>query len=228
MILSIETSGKLCSIAFGNENRTLLEYNLEIPMQHAVLLSTFVKQGLQFLGESSVVSEKDREEVNLVAVAIGPGSFTGLRIGLSYAQGFCFGRNIDIVGISNHQLLAVRRPLGKETVYTVIDARREEVYLARLEISAENYPQLIEHKLVHKAELPASLQSDAALILNEQVILADDILRRIKEDRRCTIQRVRCTASDLLELSGQKQRLEGTDDLSSLEPMYIRPFAGVL
>ncbi len=228
MILGIETSGKLCSIAFGKASYTLLEYNLEIPMQHAVLLGSFVEQGLRFLGESSVIPEQEKEEVDLLAVAIGPGSFTGLRIGLSYAQGFCYGHNIPIVGISNHQLLAARRPLGVETVYTLIDARREEVYLARLEISPEEYPRLIEHKLVLKADLAGTLHSGAVLLLNEQVTLNGDILDKIREERRCTVHRARCTASDLLKLADQKQMLEGADDLGILEPMYIRPFAGVL
>jgi len=228
MILGIETSGKLCSIAFGDEDRALLEYNLEIPMQHAVLLAHFAEQGLRFLQQSSFLPGQDNKKIELVAVAIGPGSFTGLRIGLSYAQGFCYGKKIPIVGISNHQLLAVKRPQGAQTVYTLIDARREEVYLARLDISVEGYPRLAEHKLAQKNELPQAFPSGAVLILDEQMTLYEDILNRIEKECRCTVLRARCTAADLLKLAGRKQRLEGADTLSGLEPMYIRPFAGVL
>ena len=228
MILGIETSGNLCSLAFGDESHAVLEYNLEIPMQHAVLLARFVEQGLQFLKQSSFVPEQDKKEIDLVAVAIGPGSFTGLRIGLSYAQGFCYGKRIPIVGISNHQLLAAHRPSGVPAVHTLIDARREEVYLARLEIAAGGYPRLVEHKLVQKSELPQTLPTGGVLVLNEQVTIQDDIMNHIEGERRITVLKARCTASDLLKLAGQKQRLEGTDTLSGLEPMYIRPFAGVL
>ncbi|HGY54874.1 MAG TPA: tRNA (adenosine(37)-N6)-threonylcarbamoyltransferase complex dimerization subunit type 1 TsaB [Caldithrix abyssi] len=228
MILGIETSAKLCSIAFGYESHTVLEYNLEVPMQHAVLLGQFVELGVRFIQTSPDIPEADKNAIDLAVVAIGPGSFTGLRIGLSYAQGFCFGRKIPIVGISNHQLLAWRGPAGVNTVYTIIDARREEVYLARLDITKEGYPQLSEHALVPKESLPDKLPEGSVLIRNEQVVLADETVKKIQSEKQCVLLRVRGTAADLLKLGNLKRQVEGPDDLSKLEPLYIRPFAGVL
>ncbi|MEJ2542636.1 MAG: tRNA (adenosine(37)-N6)-threonylcarbamoyltransferase complex dimerization subunit type 1 TsaB [Calditrichaceae bacterium] len=129
MILGIETSDLLCSVAFVENDRILAEYNHELPRQHASLVGSLVENGGKFLTDNKLASENFMDDLKLVAVSIGPGSFTGLRIGLSYAQGLCLGKNIPIVGISNHQVLAEYCPDDSNKVFTIIDARQDEVYL---------------------------------------------------------------------------------------------------
>ncbi|MDE6683043.1 MAG: tRNA (adenosine(37)-N6)-threonylcarbamoyltransferase complex dimerization subunit type 1 TsaB, partial [Muribaculaceae bacterium] len=126
-ILNIETSGKICSVAISKDGA--IEYQLEDHegMRHAEVLAPFVEKCMQEL-------ERKGEALDAVAVSIGPGSYTGLRIGLSLAKGLAFSRSIPLIGVSTLQILAVKAMFrnldftGEELLVPMIDARRMEVF----------------------------------------------------------------------------------------------------
>ena len=126
-ILNIETSGKICSVALTREGA--LEFDLENRegMKHAEVLAPFVERAME---------EVKRKEWKLdaVAVSIGPGSYTGLRIGLSLAKGLAFSLGVPLIGVSTLKILAVKAMFrnfnftGEEILVPMIDARRMEVF----------------------------------------------------------------------------------------------------
>lgn len=128
-ILAIETSGKYCSVALIHEG--LAEYNREdnVEMNHARAIGPFVEDCMR---------EASRKEwkIDAVAVSMGPGSYTGLRIGMSMAKGLCFSLDVPLIGVSTLKLLAVKAMFrnmeweGDEILVPMIDARRMEVYTA--------------------------------------------------------------------------------------------------
>lgn len=128
-ILAIETSGKFCSVALIHEG--LAEFNREdsTEMNHASAIGPFVDECLR---------EARRKEwkIDAVAVSMGPGSYTGLRIGMSMAKGLCFSLDVPLIGVSTLKLLAVKAMFrnieweGNEILVPMIDARRMEVYTA--------------------------------------------------------------------------------------------------
>lgn len=134
VILNIETSSEICSVAVSKDG--MIEYHVESdqPMQHATLLAQYVEKALDDLSRKEL-------KLDAVAVSIGPGSYTGLRIGLSLAKGLCFSRDIPLIGINTLELLAVkamfglREPEGDEVLVGMIDARRMEVYMAAYDFS---------------------------------------------------------------------------------------------
>jgi len=228
MILAIETSDLLCSIAFWDEGRTLIEYNLELPMQHAMLVGQLVQSGLDFLAKGPASKKYSEEDITLVSVAIGPGSFTGLRIGLSFAQGYCFARHVPIVGISNHQLLAAQAADWPGNLYTLIEARRNEVYLAR-HIRAQNgYNQIQEHKIVKKDELNLTVEEQSQLITAKGMLIQQAVLTALQEKKILMLPKRSFSGALLAKLGREKLAQQGADNLSELEPLYIRPFAGIL
>ncbi len=227
MILAIETSDVLCSVAFWDEGKILAEYNHELPMQHATLVGYLVNNGLEFLGGKLRARKYSIDDISAVVVGIGPGSFTGLRIGLSYAQGFCFGNEIPIVGVSNHQVLAVQRIPSIRRVFTIIEARREEVYLAEHEFLENKYPEIKTHQIVKKADLNAVIPTGSQVICNRTLKLDQAIIDQAEKRKIELITHGSYSASILAELGLHKFGLKGSDSLSELEPMYIRPFAGV-
>lgn len=133
-IINIETSGKICSVALTRDG--VLEFDLENNdgMKHAELLAPYVER---------IMEEVHRKEwtVDAVAVSIGPGSYTGLRIGLSLAKGLAFGLEVPLIGVSTLKILAVKAMFrnfsftGKEILVPMIDARRMEVFTGAYDFS---------------------------------------------------------------------------------------------
>lgn len=128
-ILTIETSTECCSAALCEGMQVLAQRSSDASKVHASMLAPFVEQ---VLSEASVKTE----ELAAVAVSEGPGSYTGLRVGVSTAKGICFGLGIPLIAIDTLKILAIEgcnHQCKPVTIIPFIDARRMEVYAARFD-----------------------------------------------------------------------------------------------
>lgn len=127
-ILHIETSTSVCSVAVSQDAHNIfVKEEFEGP-SHAVLLGVFIDEALSFIDSRGI-------PLDAVAVSCGPGSYTGLRIGVSMAKGICYGRDIPLIGLPTPEVLCVPVLLFHELpddalLCPMIDARRMEVFAA--------------------------------------------------------------------------------------------------
>ena len=127
-ILHIETSTQVCSVALSEDGQCIFsKTDFEGP-SHAVTLGVYVDEALSFADSHAI-------PLDAVAVSCGPGSNTGLRIGVSMAKGICYGRNLPLIGIPTPEVMCVPLLLDEELpedalLCPMIDARRMEVYAA--------------------------------------------------------------------------------------------------
>ena len=128
-ILHIETSTSACSVAVSEDGQNVFKKEDLNGPSHAVSLGVFVDEALSFADSHSM-------PLDAVAVSCGPGSYTGLRIGVSMAKGICYGRNLPLIGLPTLKVQCVPVLLYHEELpedallCPMIDARRMEVYAA--------------------------------------------------------------------------------------------------
>ena len=128
-ILNIETSTETCSVAVAQDGGIIFEKLNNEPNSHTKYLAKFVEEALSF-------AESHAIPLDAVAVSSGPGSYTGLRIGVSTAKGICYGKNVPLIAIPTLKLLCVKPLLSDEIeeenalLCPMIDARRMEAYTA--------------------------------------------------------------------------------------------------
>ncbi|MBV5282433.1 MAG: tRNA (adenosine(37)-N6)-threonylcarbamoyltransferase complex dimerization subunit type 1 TsaB [Paludibacter sp.] len=160
IILHIETSTNICSIAISENGQCIFTKSDSEGMNHAALLSVFIAEAMEFLKISS-------QKPDAIAVSSGPGSYTGLRIGVSTAKGICYGLDIPLIAVSTLEVLTANafQITGTATnslFCPMIDARRMEVYAAfysqegiiQREISADvidenSYSEILENHSVY-------------------------------------------------------------------------------
>lgn len=126
LILNIDTSTSVCSVALARNGKVIATKENNEGLNHSVLLGSYVDEILQ---ENSLKVQN----LDAIAISMGPGSYTGLRIGVSLAKGLCFGGGKPLIAIPTLQALAlsVSSQLQEEALYCpMIDARRMEVYTA--------------------------------------------------------------------------------------------------
>ena len=128
-ILNIETSTAVCSVAISNDGECIFNVEDHDGPNHAVKLGTFVDEALSFADSHAL-------PLDAVAVSCDPGSYTGLRIGVSMAKGVCYARNAKLLAVPTLQLLCVPLLLREQItadealLCPMLDARRMEVYAA--------------------------------------------------------------------------------------------------
>ena len=126
-ILNIETSTDVCSVAISDSGQVIFNKEDHSGPNHAVKLGVYVDEALDFLDSHGLPLEA-------VAVSCGPGSYTGLRIGVSMTKGICYGRGVKLIAVPTLELMAVPVLLGEHPeqedalIVPMLDARRMEVY----------------------------------------------------------------------------------------------------
>lgn len=146
-ILNIETSGKICSVALTRDGALEMQLDDREGMQHANRLAPFVERCMEEL-------KRKEEKLDAVAVSLGPGSYTGLRIGLSLAKGLAFSLGIPLIGVDTLKIIAVKAMFrsmdwtGEEVLVPMVDARRMEVFTASFDFAlnplAEPGPMILD------------------------------------------------------------------------------------
>ena len=221
-ILHIETSTKACSVALS-ENGSLIfhQEDLEGP-NHAVVCGVFVDEALSFANSHAI-------PVDAVAVSEGPGSYTGLRIGVSLAKGVCYGRDLPLLSVPTLKLLCVPVLLGKEELpedallVPMIDARRMEVYSAVYDrslrevraigadiVTADTYlPYFEEHPVYFFGNGSAKCQS---VILHPNAHFIEGIVPLAKW---------------MFPLAERALHLGEKRDVAYFEPFYLKDFVAI-
>ena len=126
-ILNIETSTDVCSVAISDNGQVVFNKEDHSGPNHAVKLGVYVDEALSFIDAHGIPLEA-------VAVSCGPGSYTGLRIGVSMVKGICYGRDVKLISIPTLELMAVPVLIGEHPaeedalIVPMLDARRMEVY----------------------------------------------------------------------------------------------------
>lgn len=219
-ILSIETSTDVCSVALTSEGQVLDHSENYEGQTHATLLSQYVQQALQYARTRDV-------PIDAIAVSIGPGSYTGLRIGLSEAKGLAFGLTVPLIGVNTLQLLVVSAMFNhfideERLLYVpMIDARRMEVYTAAytpaLEALVEPQAMILdEHSFENLLDEGYTL-----VAIGNGSDKARDVL---KHDRMRFIAGVKPVALEMMALAEKAFREQQFIDVAYSTPLYLKEF----
>ena len=159
------------------------------------------------------------EDISCMVINSGPGSFTGLRISMAYAKGFCYALEIPMIAISNFELLASQVVDNRFPIYTLVDARRGRYYMGVFEKSIEELNKKI---IVDGSDLINVLDQQGIIIVHEKINI-DDILSKLK----MPVFKGHICANILSEMGHQKHKQDKINNLDDLEPLYLQKFAGV-
>jgi len=225
-LLGIETATAVCGVALVRDGAVLAERTVEERYAHAEKLFGFLDDVL----ESSGVQLR---ELQGIAVSIGPGSFTGLRIGLSVAKGLHVATGIPVIPVPTLEALAHNaaeevRTAGIHNILAVLDARREEVYWqlfalipsgirAATDVSDALMVRLPERLPAGSLAITGEARTAVASVLTREGVDASRLFLVSEANARCSAVAVaRCGAESLAE--------GATYDVDALEPRYIKEF----
>lgn len=219
-ILNIETSGRICSVALTRDGAVEFQLENREGMAHAEQLAPYVERCMEEL-------KRKEWQLDAVAVSIGPGSYTGLRIGLSLAKGVAFGLDIPLIGVSTLKILAVKAMFrgmeltGDELLVPMIDARRMEVFTGVYDF-ALNAVEAPGPKILDADSYSDLLRSGRKLcFMGDGAAKAKDV---IKADNAIWYPGMRPTAHDMLALSEKAFREGDFLDIAYSTPEYLKEY----
>lgn len=212
-ILNIETATKNCSVALAKDGKTILCKEIaEQGYSHAEKLHVFIEE---ILKESGVAFQ----DLKAIAVSQGPGSYTGLRIGVSAAKGLCYAMEIPLIAIDTLELLARQVEVESGLIVPMIDARRMEVYSAVFDC---NYKKIREVQ----AEI---ITNDSFVETSENIYFVGDCQEKCKtvlerENFNFLPEIVFPSANQMSALSFEKFAKDQFEDVAYFEPFYLKGF----
>lgn len=212
-ILNIETSTKNCSVSLANSGKVVsVKEFAEEGFSHAEKLHVFIEEVLK-------ETQTSFQELKAVAVSKGPGSYTGLRIGVSAAKGICYALNIPLISVDTLEILARQVKIEKGIIIPMLDARRMEVYSAAFD---KEYNKIMEVQ----AEV---LTQDSYAEFEENIYFIGDCQEKCKTilkkpNFHFVSNIIFPSANEMSILSHKKFINQEFEDVAYFEPFYLKDF----
>lgn len=215
-ILALDTTSLGCSVAIWDDHAIVAELNIEKKETHS-------KHVMDMVDSVFRVSNLTIMDMDAFAVAKGPGSFTGLRIGMSTIKGLCFATGKPLVGVSSLEALALGASEFGLPVCPIVDARKNEVYLACYTFN-DGLPYILKAPCAVAPEMVCEGIDNLTLFLGTGVDVFGEIIRMKLGDRAvfpdASFHQIR--ARHVAELGYQRLFQDRADETVSLTPTYIR------
>jgi tRNA threonylcarbamoyladenosine biosynthesis protein TsaB len=212
-ILNIETATKNCSVALAKDGKTILCKEIaEEGYSHAERLHVFIEEIIKETGITL-------QDLSAIAVSQGPGSYTGLRIGVSAAKGLCYALDIPLIAVDTLQALASQVTISSGLIIPMIDARRMEVYSAifspTLEKKRNVLAQIIDENSFEDRQEILYFIGDCAekcksVLTKENHVFLEEI--------------VYPSGKEMSAISFEKFKISDTVDVAYFEPYYLKDF----
>lgn len=213
LILNIETASKNCSVSLAKEGKTILCKEMsEEGYSHAEKLHVFIEEILK-------ETNTNFQELKAVSISKGPGSYTGLRIGVSAAKGICYALNIPLISVDTLQVLAKQAKIDEGIIIPMLDARRMEVYSA---VFDKNYNKIMDVQAeVVTAESYMEIEEDAYFVGDCQEKCKTVLT---KPNFHFVSNIIFPSANEMSALSHQKFVNQEWEDVAYFEPFYLKDF----
>jgi tRNA threonylcarbamoyladenosine biosynthesis protein TsaB len=217
ILLSIETATTNCSVSLSKEGETfalLEDYNSNY--SHAERLHVFIEK---ILSDNKV----GRSDLDAIAVSKGPGSYTGLRIGVSAAKGLCFGLDIPLISIPTLESLAHQVSVDNGMIIPLLDARRMEVYAAVFD-SEYNMIRSTAAEILTQDSYSEYLKTSPVYFIGNGVEKAKTV---ISDKNAHFIEGKLPSANEMSRLVYNKYKKNDIEDVAYFEPYYLKDFVAL-
>ena len=214
MLLAVDTSTQSIGVALYDGVQILSEMVWVSDQYHTVELAPTVESLMDRSGVSS-------SDLRVVAVALGPGSFTGLRIGLAFAKGMALAKHLDIIGVPTLDILAASQPLDELPMAAILHAGRGRLAVGWYKKSSNAWKSMDDVQVKTSRELAAGIKSPT-IVCGELTAEEQRIFRR-KRKNVILHSPAQCLRrpSFLAELGWQRWRKGQNDDPAALTPIYL-------
>ena len=212
VILNIETSSKNCSVCLSSKGNLVTSFDLEDEAyRHSELLTSSIQN---ILSQNNI----DVSGLSAVSVGIGPGSFTGLRIGLSVAKGLCYPHNINLIGVSSLKIIANSVINENKNIISMIKDKGEHYYISKY---SNDLKEVVEPKikLIDRDYIFNILDDDSVIVVNtdeSNEFISDLVGNEIQVFKR-TISSI-----EMISLSHKSLEEKNFEDIAYIEPMYVK------
>lgn len=217
IILSIETATTNCSVSLSKDGETFaLKEDYNNGFSHAERLHVFIED---ILTENNI----EKSDINAVAVSKGPGSYTGLRIGVSAAKGLCFALGIPLISVSTLESLAHQVDVTDGCIVSMLDARRMEVYSEIFDFY-HNSIRAIEAEILDEMSYKSFLEKGFVYFIGNGVAKTKTL---ISNDNAFFIEDKLPSANEMGALAYNKYKISDTEDVAYFEPYYLKDFVAL-
>ena len=217
-ILGIDTSSMAASVAVIEDNKLICEYTINTKKTHSQKLMPMIEN---MLG----LSDLNVREIDAIAVCEGPGSFTGLRIGMSTAKAIAHVNDIPVIGVNSLEALAANMNLCDKKICSILDAQRNQVYTGRYQYEGTKLVEIKEIGIQQIDELLEELAQSGEqwILVGEAVYKYEDKIREISNIEIPAASNNVTKAGSLCSVAKVKFD-EGKDifDCYTVNPLYIR------
>ena len=215
-ILHIDTTTKKCSVALAQDGELMIQKELlSEEFSHSEQLHPFIEEVLKESGLKS-------SSLSAIAISKGPGSYTGLRIGVSAAKGLCFALDLPLIALNTLEIMVQPYEVSPYSfIIPMLDARRMEVYTAIFD-ETKKWIQETMAEVLTENTFTSIVNEQSCLIIGDGAIKFKTLYPKINASYSSEIHYP--VAKDMITLAWKKFNAKEFEDLAYFEPFYLKDF----